>query len=526
LARVLLVKNSMADTSPETIKRQKAYAAAKRALERDSQNLEARYDLANLLRELRQYDDAIEAFRSVLEIEPNHIRALYNLGLLMLTKSRNDDARVLFRHVLAIDPAQGDAQYALGVALLELGEHAEAEVVYRELIALRPHRAEPLAGLAKVLMQIGDLGQARDCLVKAMTLAPDKPDILYHLVNTQRVQTGDPVIENLEALMPREASLSSSSREFLRFALAKAYDDIGERERGFRHLLEANAIRRQHIQYDEKRQLGDLEQIRQLFTPEMFSSARASGGDPSWVPIFVLGMPRSGSTLIEQILASHPQIFAAGERHEMMRTAERFLRLDTPATANDRATVMSPQLVRELGAHYVASMRRLAPEAQRIVDKLPQNFRFVGLIHLALPNARIIHSVRDPIDTCLSCFSNRSSLQNMQFSYDLGELGRFYRAYEQLMAHWRAVLPPGAMLEIQYESLVRNFEVVARQLIGYCDLEWDDACLAFHETRRPVSTLSFAQVRQPLYQTSVGRWRPDEELLRPLLEGLGSTHTE
>jgi hypothetical protein len=178
-----------------------------------------------------------------------------------------------------------------------------------------------------------------------------------------------------------------------------------------------------------------------------------------------------------------------------------------------------------MGAAYVAALRPLATDALRITDKMLANFHFVGLIHLILPQARIIHVVRDPVDTCLSCFSKLFSFEQ-RFTYDLGELGRFHRSYQRLMAHWRAIVPAHVLLEVHYERLVADLGTEARRIVAHCGLPWDDACLAFHETSRPVRTASVAQVRLPIYQGSVGRWRPDAALLRPLLEGLGADEVQ
>jgi len=241
-------------------------------------------------------------------------------------------------------------------------------------------------------------------------------------------------------------------------------------------------------------------------------------GDPSADSIFIVGMPRSGTTLVEQVLASHPEVFAAGE---VMNFREA---MEAVAAFPEAMPSLTAEQLREIGARYAKSMRALAPTAERITDKMPSNFRFVGLIHLALPNARIIHVRRDPIDTCLSCYS-KIFTGDQPFSYDLGELGRFYRAYEALMAHWRRVLPEGAMIEVQYEELVADFEKQARRIVDYCGLAWDERCLAFHETKRPVLTASAVQVRQPLYRSAVGKWRPYAALLAPLLDALGSEDT-
>jgi hypothetical protein len=237
------------------------------------------------------------------------------------------------------------------------------------------------------------------------------------------------------------------------------------------------------------------------FSAEMMARHRGEG-DPSEIPIFILGMPRSGSTLIEQILASHPGVQGGDERPDFPELLE--------ALGGDFAA---------LGAAYVERCRALAPGAARLTDKLPGNFRHAGAIHLALPKARIIHSRRAAADTCLSCFT-KLFRGEQAYTYDLGELGRYYRAYARLMAHWRAVLPASVFLEVDYEELVGDPETQTRRLLAHCGLEWDSACLAFHQTRRAVRTASAAQVRQPLHRGAIGRWRRYETLLAPLLAEL------
>ena len=246
-------------------------------------------------------------------------------------------------------------------------------------------------------------------------------------------------------------------------------------------------------------------------------------GDPSPLPIFILGMPRSGTSLVEQILASHPKVRGLGERVTLNEAIAEVCGTTTiPPLLPQRAAHWSSAELRRLGALYIKAISRGVPAgATRITDKLPANFRFAGLIHAALPNARIIHTRRDPIDTCLSIFSILFSGHSQLYSYDLGELGRYYRAYEKVMAHRRNVLPPGVMLEVRYEEVVDNLEQQARQIIAHCGLEWDDACLEFYKADRPVRTISHAQVRQPIYRSSVGRPRPPGNLLLPLLEALG-----
>jgi hypothetical protein len=229
-------------------------------------------------------------------------------------------------------------------------------------------------------------------------------------------------------------------------------------------------------------------------------------------------MPRSGTSLLEQILASHSGVFGAGEIDDFAKAVkklpgdlERFPRLMSTLPARD---------LRQLGQHYVERVSAKAPGALRITDKMPANFAYVGLIHLALPNARIIHVCRDPVDTCLSCFSLLFGDDGLPYTYDLAELGRYYRAYAGLMRHWHAVLPEGVMLDVHYENVVDDLEGQARRLIAHCGLEWEDRCLQFHRTQRPVHTASVTQVRRPIYHDSVGRSRAYADMLRPLLDAL------
>ncbi|SIT37964.1 Putative sulfotransferase, TPR-domain protein (fragment) [Paraburkholderia ribeironis] len=311
---------------------------------------------------------------------------------------------------------------------------------------------------------------------------------------------------------------------------------MGRRDDSFDHFLKGNALHRAGVRYNEAEALGLFACLPSLLSSDVLAAARGLG-DPSAAPIFIVGMPRSGSTLIEQILASHPQVFGAGERTEfgealmrgLHRDAADPLRLSIDALQDVGAAQLSA-----LGADYLQRMRRALPEIHsagpdpasskvprhsHFTDKYPFNFINVGLIHLALPNARFIHSRRSPLQTCLSIFSR--IFHDVPFGYDLGELGRYYRAYDALMAHWRSVLPPGVMMETDYEALVDDFEGNVRRLLAHCGLDWDERCLAFHRTARQVSTASSAQVRRPLYRTSVQRWQPRPALLEPLLEGLG-----
>ena len=498
---------------------EEAITCFRQALEVDPDYVEARLALGLALQRLHRDDEAMAAYRAALEVDPGRAAAHYGVGTILCRKHRDAEAIQHYQTALARQPEYLPAMAGMAGALITLGRHAEAIALCRQAIATNPDYAPAMSALGVALAEVGDIEAAEVESRRAVALAPQRLDFCYVLAQLVKVQRGDQVLDALEAVLPRAASLPPPEQCWLHFGLAKSYDDIGERDRGFAHLLEGNAIKRRQYGYDEAKDLRAMDRIRKVFTAELMA-ARRDVGDPSTLPIFIVGMPRSGTTLVEQVLASHADVFGAGERRELPQAvgglAARLGALPFP-----EATWTIPgEEFRQMGAAYVAALQLLAPNAKRIVDKMPANFHFAGLIHMILPNARIVHVIRDPVDTCLSCFSKLFSGEQ-PFAYDLGELGRFYRAYQRLMAHWREVLPPHVLLEVHYERLIDDFATEARRLVAHCGLPWDDACLEFHKASRAVHTASVTQVRQPIYRSSIGRWRPDAALLRPLLDALG-----
>ncbi|HEX4095708.1 MAG TPA: sulfotransferase, partial [Caulobacteraceae bacterium] len=288
----------------------------------------------------------------------------------------------------------------------------------------------------------------------------------------------------------------------------------GDPGRAFAHLDQGNRLQRSRLDFDLDEHLAAPLAMARAFDADTIQRL-AGAGDPTERPVFIIGMPRSGTTLVEQILASHPRVHGAGELPLMGQLAVRL-----PRAGDGLIEALSPGELARLGGEHAARLEALAPEAARITDKLPGNFLFAGLIHLMLPNARIIHCVRDPLDTCFSCYETRFAEGNA-FAYDQRELGLHYRAYAQLMEHWRTVLPPDRFTEVRYENVVADLETQARRLLTFCGLDWDESCLDFHQTRRNIWTASAAQVRRPLYGSSVGRARAYEAWLGPLIEALG-----
>jgi hypothetical protein len=325
-------------------------------------------------------------------------------------------------------------------------------------------------------------------------------------------------------------NLAESDRIYLHFALGKAFADQKDHRRAFEHVALGNTRKRAQIIYDETATIDLAERTEAAFTRDLVAAQtgqnNTSGhdsalGDPSPAPIFVIGMPGSGTTLVEQILASHRDVHGAGELLVLSDLVGSVYGPDgSLARYPDFVGAVDGEVFRSIGTYYVAELRKLAPSALYVVDKMPTNFFFAGLIHLALPNARIIHMVRDPVDTCVSCFF-RLFTNAMNHTYDLAELGRYYRRYHWLMAHWHDVLPDGRILDVRYEDVVADLESTSRRILSHCGLDWDPRCLRFHETDRRVRTASATNVRQAIYQSSIGRWRDYQAYLGPLLAELG-----
>lgn len=493
-----------------------ALAAYDRALELDPTSLADWVNRGALLQEMGRHEEALENYDKALAQVPTEPTLLLNRANALARLGRLEHAEAAYDKVIQVNPRQPLAHVQKGLLLKEQGRFGEAIVNFDAALALDANDVNAIKCKARVLYTLGRVAQARALMEKAITLRPSDPHALFELSEMKRFAAGDPEIAVMENLLPKVETGRLEDLIDLNFALAKAYDDIGRHKDSFRHLARANALKRGQIDYDEAALIANFQRITEVFTPELMRS-KAGHGDPSDRPVFIVGMPRSGTTLVEQILASHPDVHGAGEVHHLRETMKQVA--GSPAYP-DLVTDLSPAQLTEIGATYLAAVGAAAPHtAARITDKLPSNFALAGLIRLTLPHARIIHVRRDPVDTCFSCFATNFGV-SQQFTYDLGELGRFYRAYDRVMAHWRRLLPGDAMIEVQYEELVADLETQARRLIDFCGLPWDVACLAFHTSGRPVYTASAAQVREPIYTRSVGRWRAYAEELAPLVAAL------
>jgi len=486
---------------------EEACAAFRRALAIDGELIDVRVNLGKALQARGCHEAAIAEFATALAGNPRDASARNDLAGALLQLGRDDEAIAHYRKAVVLEPGWAVLHGNLGNALHASGRHDEAIQHYGRAIALDPASATAQSNLGTALRELGRLDESRRAFAAAVTLAPDSPLFHLNLARAKRFSADDPQLGALEAMVAKGGAAAETY-----FALAKAHADLGRYESSFAHLRAANALKRGDVVYDEAVTLRRFERIGAAFTPALME-AQEGAGDPSSLPIFILGMPRSGTTLVEQIVASHPRVHGAGELAELTAAVAAW-----PAFP-DRLRDAASAEFRALGERYVAALRRHAPAAPHITDKTPSHFLLVGLIRLALPNARIIHVRRDPRDTCLSCFATPFSA-GQPYAYDLAELGRYYRAYDALMAHWRDLLPAGAMLEVRYEDVVADLAGEAPRIIAYCALAWDAACLDFHRNQRVVRTASAAEVREPIYRRSLGRWRDYGDALRPLLDAL------
>jgi len=470
----------------------------------------AHNNLGIVLVQQGRLQEATAAFRAALAYDPTLAEAQNNLGNVLTMQDRLDEAVACFRRAARLKPDYAQAQNNLGIALMELGKLDEAVSAYRQALRLQPGYAEAENNLGIARVYEGRLDDAEAAFERALTNDSNASAYL-NLAQIRKFSATDPAITAMEGLLAKSASMPADSRIALHFALAKAYDDCNEPAQAAPHLLQGNAFKRRQLAYDEAATLAAMQRTQGVFDAALMRRLRGRGA-ASALPVFILGMPRSGSTLVEQILASHRQVCGAGERSDFSRLAASLL----PAPCPDGAGSLLPDHLRRLGTRYLAGLPSRPKAALRMTDKMPGNFLTAGLIHLALPDAKIIHTRRDAADTCFSCFTKLFRAGHA-YTFDLGELGRYYRAYERLMAHWRSVIPAAALLEIDYEDLVADPKAQIARLLDHCGIGWDDRCLAFDTTQRVVRTASASQVREPIHARSIGRWRRYADLLQPLL---------
>lgn len=461
---------------------------------------------------------ALTAIGKAVDLEPDKTAWLLQQAL-CLAKLRNMEALESQVELLSTRPMKTAYQCStLGMLLTQLGRREHAVQFYEKALALKPDDARQYYNIACLQRSLGAIEAAERNFDKTLSL--DSTDYEAWKIRSElRKQTpGNNHVESLEQLL--KAGIDNKrGKGHICYALAKELEDLGESERSFHYLKTGADTRRSLMQYDIQRDLDTMESIGQTYGSGLFDGSIE--GDSNSEAIFILGMPRTGTTLVERILSSHTDVFAAGELNnfavQMMGLVKKHVG-DKNLSRDELVNLSAGIDFQKLGAAYVSSTRPFTGHTARFIDKLPLNYLYVGLIRLALPNAKIINLKRHPLDTCYAIYK-QLFLDAYPFSYDLGELGQYYVAYHRLMDHWHAVLP-GVIHTIEYEKLVADIETESRRLIDFCELDWQPRCLKFHENKEASTTASTTQVRQPVYQSSVGKWRAYSEQLAPLIEVL------
>lgn len=510
-------------------------------------------NLGNALLQLGDIGMALEHYESALAIDPNLIEVRRNLAMALLAQDRASDALREIMKAASQAPRSLEVQVTLGNILGKAGRSDEAIVCFERILSVRPDIAPIHGNLANVLRRVGRIDEAITHYNKALSLAPDYAESHYDLgiahevlgdraaaeASLRKALEVDPrcskawrALANLQKNNLCDADLATidmeleskeatdEQRTHLEFAAGKCREDRREYGKSFEHLERGNALRRASVSYNLERDQTVFDNIRRVTDAAFFDRWSGVGSDDA-TPIFIVGMPRSGTTLAEQILASHHSVFGGGELATLYTAlASQFtLRHGFDYSAGIEAATADE--LRAVARQYLDSIRALGGEARRVTDKLPTNFLNLGLISVLFPKATIIHCTRDPRDTCFSIYKHYFSASGHDYAYDLEELGTYYNLYRSLMSHWAKVLPI-SIHELNYEAIVTDVEVSTRALLEACALPWDAACLDFHQTRRPVATISSDQVRRPIYSDSVAAWRRHEEKLAPLLRILAT----
>jgi tetratricopeptide (TPR) repeat protein len=492
-------------------KMDEAIASYRKVLALQPGHADAHNNLGLALQAQGKPDEAVAHYQKALSVEPDFIEACGNLGNALKALSRMDEAIANYRKMLALKPDYVEAHVNLGTTLREAGLLEEAGGHYRQALALQPDYADAHVGLAYLNLDFGKFDAARDELNKTLECRPKHPIAWAMLASLRKMAAADEswLHTALELVAPDNPALSGKERYSLWFAIGKYYDDTGQYDLAFPAFSQANRIKRQtEGGFDRAGFTRLVDDLIAIFSADFIGRERA-GASLSERPVLIVGMPRSGTSLIEQIIASHPEAFGAGELTFWGRQ-----------TGANEMEILSgnygKDLVSRIANECEQYLQHLSATAARVVDKMPDNFLRLGFIATVLPRARFIHAQRNPVDTCLSIYFQNFASGHC-YGTDLEDLAFYYREHERLMRHWREVIPAERYLEVPYEALVDDQAAWSRRIIEFIGLGWDDRCLDFHETKRTVGTASNWQVRQKIYRTSKERWRNYEKHLGPLL---------
>ncbi len=481
---------------------------------------------AEVAARLGRNEDALNLLERCLELAPSFQAARQNYALVLHRSNRPEQALIQIEHLLAADPGHLGNRNLKAVVLCRIGDYEPAIRIYADLLEHYPRNAKVWVSYGHALKTAGHTDRAIAAYRNSLQLEPSFGEVWWSLANLKTFRFSADELAAMRRQLARadlaEAVLTEDDRLHLEFAVGKALEDAGEYEPSFRHYAQGNAIRRAQLHYSADDTHARGQYLREHYTHDFFA-ARVGAGSAARDPIFIVGLPRAGSTLIEQILSSHSQVEGTMELPEVT-SISRLLRMQGDADGvmpyHGALAALDADALRALGERYLAHTRiQRKTSAPLFIDKMPNNFMHIGLIHLMLPNAKIIDARRHPLACCFSAFKQHFA-RGQNFSYGLEDVGRYYRDYVALMAHFDAVLP-GRIHRVVYERMVDDTEGEVRRLLEYCGLPFEESCLRFFQNPRPVRTASSEQVRQPIYREGVDHWRHYAPWLGPLASALG-----
>ncbi len=474
-------------------------------------------NLGQALQQEGNLEEAVKCYNRALALDSKSSRFETYLAGALAELERFEEAVTHYRRALALKPDDADAYNGLGSTLHEQGHFKEAIVALEEALRIKPEHADAYSNLAGAYAEMGDMERAVQYYREAMRIEPDYVGAYAVLATHQRDKTPVEDVEKMHEFLNRE-HLSESKRATVHHGLAHYYDAKKDYVRAAEHAAKGNAYRkevwkRQGMSYARDDHANFVSLLIKQFRPEFFERVK-NWGLPTETPVFIVGMPRSGTTLLEQILGSHPQMFGAGELSAAKDTIDKIPKwLNVNAVPIACMSQFTPEVLAKAGEEHLASIRPLAPEAERIVDKMPDNYLWLGFLAAYFPKAKFIYSRRDLHDIAVSCWV--TNFKSLRWACDQEDIANRIKNHVRLMEHWKKVLPV-PLLEVDYERTVQDLEGVARSMVAFCGLEWDPACLAFHQSKRTVRTASLSQVRQPVYTQSVERWKNYQEPLKQL----------
>lgn len=514
--------NNLGTLLQQDNRNEEAERAFKKAIAQNPRYAEAYNNLAQFYVASAKDTEALRVLGDALKFAPTNVQTLLTTSRIQNRCGNFSAAERGARAALNEDSNSAEARVLLGQILHETDRIDEALSLLEKAVELAPENPEALNFYGVALKSAGRLDEARAQILKSLEISSSIHGAYANLSDLVDFSSGigNDLFKRMDAIFEASPDQRAGHLLPLHFAYAKALDDRGEHARALDHYVVGGQMKRAQLDYNECETFAFFDSVRAAFPKETFAN-RAFEGVPDDRLVFIVGMPRSGSTLVEQILASHPDVHGAGEVKHLNRTLgqlrDRFPSLRKYPEMLDDLTSAQFSMI---ASGYLSFFGEDAGRAKRITDKLLTNYFFVGLIHLLFPQARIVHTVRNPIDTCLSGFTKLFK-DDMPHSYDLSELGRYYGKYRQLMAHWEEVLPAGIIHQVTYEEMVADTKAEAKRLVAFLGLPWSDSCLEFYKSDRPVKTASVAQVRKPIYRSAVERWRRYGDGLAPLVDALG-----